>query len=220
MRTPRWVPIVLALLLPGTCARALLPAEEVPPEALAAAREGLPQFLQALPGEELSHYGFDGRAETLRAVLGAPFRLYTWDPAELLAYDEGRIAALAEIPTNHVLCPVLCDGRPRTVLTVGEIDGAWQAIAIGGPNPTPQMLELARQWPAADGYRLRYIQAYPGGSQFVLVAEEGYSGLVPLESTARSLGLLAPDATYDYPIVPPDDVAAALAPIVRAGLSE
>jgi len=217
----RVLPIVVALsLLVGTAAFALTAVEEIPPEALAAAREGLPRFLQALPEQELEHYGFGDHGELSRATLGEPFQLYTLDPYEVIGYAQGSIGSLVERPTNRWLFPVVCDGRPRTILKVAEIGGVWQAIEIGGSSPAPQMRDLALQWPAAQGYRLRYIQVYPGGTQFVKVAQEGFSGLVPLESTARALGLLGPDETYDYPLLPPDEIATALAPLVRAGLAE
>jgi hypothetical protein len=214
---------VLALslfLLIDAGARALPPAGDVPPEALAAAQQGLPRFLRALPEAELAHYGFDSSRDLARATLGEPFRLYTLEPEDIFAGARGSAAAMEGRATNRVLFPVVCDDRPRTILTIAEIDGIWQAIALGGLSPAPQLLELERQWPAGEGYRLRYIQVYPGGTQFVQVAQEDFHGLVPLESTARSLGLLGPDEAYDFPILPPDEIAIALEPIVRAGLSE
>jgi len=208
------------LLLMDAVAPALPPDDDVPPEAVPAARGGLPSFLRALPDSELTHYGFDGAPELARATLGQPFRLYTLEPDDVFAGAEGRVTAMEGRATNRVIFPVICDGRPRTLFTVAEIRGSWQAIEIGGLSPAPELLELERQWPAADGYRLRYIQVYPGGMQFVQVAQEGFQGLVPLESTARSLGLLAPDESYEFPILPPDEVAIALEPVIRAGLSE
>jgi hypothetical protein len=220
MRGLRVFPIVIVSLMAGTGALALPPNEEVPPQALAAAREGLPRFLQALPAQELEHYGFGDPRELSRATLGEPFRLYTLDPQDIFDCARGRLASLPERPTNRWLFPVICDARPRTILAVADLDGAWRAIEIGGLSPAPQMQELARQWPAAQGYRLRYIQVYPGGTQFVQVAKDDMTDFVPLETTARVLGLLGAGEPYDYPLVPPDEIAAALEPIVRAGLSE
>lgn len=204
----------------GAGVLALPPAADVPPETLIAARDGLPRFLRALPEAELTHYGFDDSRDLPRASLGEPFRLYTLAPEDVFAGAQGNVAAMEGRATHRVIFPVICDGRPRTLLTVAEIRGSWQAIEIGGLSPAPQLLELERQWPAAEGYRLRYLQVYPGGMQFVQVAQENVFGLIPLETTARSLDLLPPDETYDFPILPPEEIAIALEPIVRAGLAE
>jgi hypothetical protein len=215
MRGFRLLPIVLSLsLLAGTATAA------APPEVLDAGRTGLPRMLRAIPEKDLQSYGFSDRRETSRATLGEPFRLYTLEPEAIIACAQGRTSLLEAQPTNRWLFPVLCDDRPRTTLAVAYLDGAWQAIEIGGLSPVPQMLELARQWPAAQGYRLRYILVLPGGAQLVEVAHESTSDLVPLESTARALGLLGEGEVYDYPLMPASEIATALEPIVRAGRLE
>jgi hypothetical protein len=219
MRGLRVLPIVVLSLASAAGAFAL-PPDEAPPEALAAARDGLPQFLQAIPEQDLEHYGFSSARELSRATLGEPFRLYTLDPSDIFECARGSLAAMPERPTNRWLFPVICDARPRTILAVADLDGAWRAIEIGGLSPAPEMRELARQWPPAQGYRLSYIQVYPGGTQFVEVAQDDLIGLVPLESTARVLGLLGAEERYDYPLFPPDEIATALETIVRSGLSE
>ena len=217
----RVIPIVVALsLAAGTVAFALPSDDQIPPEARDAGRAGLPEMLKAIPEKDLAFYGFADPQEFSRVTLGEPFRLYTLDPQEIIDFAEGRAGSMEERPTNHWLFPVICAGRLRTVLTVAYLDGIWQAIEIGGPNPAPEMHELALQWPAAQGYRLRYIQVFAGGAQFVQIANGESSELVPLESTARALGLIAKDEIYDYPLVAPDDIATALEPIVRAARSE
>ena len=221
MRGSRVVPSVVGVsLLIGVAAFALPYDDPAPPEVLEAARVGLPRMLRAIPEQDLGFYGFADAPELPRATLGEPFQLYTLDPQEIGDFAQGRIALLETHPTNRWLFPVVCDDRPRTLLAVAYLGGAWQAIEIGGLSPAPEMRELARQWPAAQGYRLRYIQVFAGGAQLVQVANEELADLVPLESTARALGLIAPDETYDYPLMTPDEIATALEPIVRAARSE
>jgi hypothetical protein len=215
------IPIVVGLsLVAGAVAFALPSDDLIPPEVRDAGRAGLPGMLQAIPERDLAFYGFADPQEFSRTTLGEPFRLYTLDPEEIIDFAEGHLGSMEERPTDHWLFPVICDGRPRTVLTVAFLDGNWQAIEIGGPNPAPEMRELALQWPAAQGYRLRYIQVFAGGTQFVQVANGESSDLVPLESTARALGLIAKDEIYDHPLVASHDVATALEPIVRAARAE
>ena len=221
MRGSRLVPSVVGLsLLIGVAAFALPSDDQAPPEVLDAARVGLSRMLRAIPENDLGFYGFVDSQELRRATLGEPFRLYTLDPQEISDLARGRITSLETHPTDRWLFPVVCDGRPRTVLAVAHLDGTWQAIEIGGLSPVPEMRELALQWPAAQGYRLRYILVFASGAQLVQVANGELADLVPLETTARALGLIAPDETYDYPLMTPDEIAAALEPIVRAARSE
>ena len=189
-----------------------------PPEVQDAAREGLPMFLSSIPHSHLRAFGFDDEQEINRATLGIPFRIHTMSSSEILAFAEGERTPPAIRPTSMWQFPVLVDHIPRTLLTVDLMGGNWQAVDLGGLSPALDMGKLRRRWPTSDGYELKYVCIFQTGSQFIWVTNEGISSLVPLEQTARLLGVVGEEESFEYIFMNLADVTSVLAPLVRASL--
>jgi hypothetical protein len=139
-------------------------------------------------------------------------------PEEIFAAAEGEPIAVEIHPTNTWQFPVVCDGTPRTLLTVSHVGGRWEAFDLGGLSPVVEMEDLGRVWQPAEGYELRYVRIYQTGSQFIAVTRDGKAHLVPVEWTARSLGMLEEGEVFQYKLMEIPDVAVILAPHIRASL--
>ncbi|MBU1700719.1 MAG: hypothetical protein KJ927_13130 [Candidatus Eisenbacteria bacterium] len=211
--------ILSPLVIPGAGAQPDPEAAGVIPKAaIHAAQQGLQRFLDLIPPGELGHFGFQDRGELSLAALGEPFMIYTLTADEILA-DAEDLSRMAGIhPTGVWQFPVVAAGSPRTLLTVDQMPDGWEAVDLGGLSPAPEMEVLVARWPASDGYQLRYLFIYQTGSQFVWVTGKGESQLVPLEATARSLGLLDEGSRFEYRPMPLSEAVAILAPYVRLAL--
>ena len=205
---------LLAATLSGPSA-----AETLPEGLEKAARDGLPEFLNEIPPGEIEHFGFHNPGELERATVGKPFLVHFLHAGEILGYSDGRLGTLSAHVTTQWEFPVLCDGAPRTLLTVDYIDGSWEAVGIGGLSPAPELEVLRERWPEDQGYELRYVCVLQTGSQFIQVVGKGVDAFVPVESTARALGILVEDEAFDYAATSIDELVPVLAPLVRANIA-
>jgi hypothetical protein len=205
---------LLAATLSGPSA-----AEALPEGLEKAARDGLPEFLKEIPPGEIEHFGFHNPGELERATVGKPFLVHFLHAGEILGYSDGQLGTLSARATTQWEFPVLCDGVPRTLLTVDHVDGSWEAVGIGGLSPAPELEVLRERWPEDQGHELRYVCVLQTGSQFIQVVGKGVDAFVPVESTARALGILAEGEPFDYTPTSIDELVPVLAPLVRANIA-
>jgi hypothetical protein len=208
-----FVCLLWLVLMPGG-----LRAAPPPQEVVDVAAESLQGWLQAIPPDGLNHFSFNDEGEFRRTTLGEPFLTHYIQAPEIMAYADGAIDHVTIRPTTMWEFPVMCDGTPRTLLTVDLMDGVWTAVGIGGLSPAVEIAEMASWWPVSEGYELKYVRVFQSGSQFIQVTGNGLSDLVPIESTARSLGMIDQDESYDYPLMEVSDVIYTIAPFVRANV--
>mgnify|MGYP000864413780 CR=1 FL=1 len=101
----------------------------VPPEVIARAQAGLPQWLARIADGLEDRYGFASRSEMERAVLGAPWQMWTIPGRDLA---DAAVAAPEPVPLDEWRVPILCDGTARALLTVARTDGGdWEVVEIG-----------------------------------------------------------------------------------------
>lgn len=143
--------------------------DDIPIEAHIAAQEGLHIFLRAIPGPELTDFGFSSQTEIERASLGSPFRAYTIPYETLAAYTGEQKTLQMIVPMNTVIFPVLVDEQPRTSLTVNLIEGSWKAISLGGGRLAKQAANLKSLYPTTEGYALKYLTIPANSSHFMIV---------------------------------------------------
>ncbi|MFH1842975.1 MAG: hypothetical protein ABIF77_07180, partial [bacterium] len=198
MLTHKHVPPLLFALVVGILFTPSVLLAAPPAGIVAAAEAGLQRFLPHIPENELFRFGFQDKTEPARVQLGEPFLIYTVHPDEIISCAEGERADLTLIPTTMWQFPVRCDGAVRTLLTVDRMDGKWEAVDLGGLAPANELAILAEQWPRSAGYELRYVKVFQSGSRFVAVVDDHETRLVPLEPTARALGLLGEHEPFDY----------------------
>jgi hypothetical protein len=155
-----------------------------------------------------------------QTTIGAPYRIYTIRPSEIFSYGgEADIFPLLS-PTEHWLFPVICSGRARVLLTVALMHGQWKAVDLGGASVAVEIEQIARTWPASQGYQMKFIRVYQASSQFILLTKDGISSLVPLKGAAIVLGLVKKGEIYQYKQMSPAEVLPKLVPVVEAALQD
>jgi hypothetical protein len=145
--------------------------ETAPPEAIWAAREGLPPFMNALP--ERQREGCGG------AELGDPFRVYTITPAALDAYLVGDSVASLISPTGMWLFPVVAEGRSRFLLTVDTVDGSWRAVSLGQAGLAAELDRLLLRWPREKGYDPLLVSVFAASTHFFTIPQKDGRNLTP-----------------------------------------
>jgi hypothetical protein len=117
--------------------------------------------------------GFGGRkAEDM----GAPFRIYTFEREKILNYD-GKTSVLDIVsPTSRWNFPVAWKLLAQqkfgwTFLTVGLLNGEWQAVSSGGS--TERWDFIMKNWPPSDGYEHIFVDLHPPLGEFVVLIRAG-----------------------------------------------
>ncbi len=108
--------LISSLAFMGPAASAYPGAED---EVYRAAVSGLPSFLDLIPADRETYYGFEDREEFSRAVAGRPIQMY-------LLSDE-----FSPVSSGEWRVPILVDGAYRALITVARADGLWRAVDFG-----------------------------------------------------------------------------------------
>lgn len=153
------------------------PSGEPSPEV---ARAGLAGFLDEIPGPELELLGLDPNADPAGIELGDPWRLYTIPPDRLLTASADRALGELIVPAGPWYFPVIQDGSWRAILTLAEVDGRWEAVALGKSPLAGELEKISRQWPAREGFTPRLVLVYQAGAYFFTIPEKGGDNLTPL----------------------------------------
>jgi len=205
-------PLILLIFPASSISR-----EAAPQEVIRAAIDGLGPFLEAIPSQDLEHYGFASSEDLTQATLGKPFKVYTITPDKILTSgQEMKLSSLIS-PTGLWFFPVVCRGKVRTILTVDFVNGQWKAVAIGSSRLAKQLETVENKWLESDGYDHQLIRIYQAQSDFVAVSKERTLKIVPLESAAVALKLKKViEGTYG--LYSPSEIIPKLAPVVRENL--
>jgi hypothetical protein len=166
-----------------------LMAGEVPAEAQKAAEKGLPTILQTLPDNIVQQFGFSGPEELSLASLGSPFQVFTIHPAEILNYSADTPIGDIISGTDHWFFPVTVNGEVRTLLTVAQVGGQWQAVYIGSAGLGQQWAKTLAKYETSAGYTHTLVRIYQAKADFVLLGGIGGDKLLPLESGRVALGV-------------------------------
>jgi hypothetical protein len=178
-----------------------LMAAEVPQAVQKAATEGLPVILDALPEDTLSQFNFSGFEELDRASLGTPFQVYSIHPQDILNYDAGTPIDSHVYATDHWLFPVTIDGQVRVLLEVANMQGTYQAVALGSAGLGQQWSNANEQYSARDGYINMLVRIYQAKADFVLLGGAGGNKLLPLEAGRIAMGDAAEAGPMDPAVV-------------------
>jgi len=183
---------VVLIMIIGTGYSAGLSASDSK-DAQAAAIKGLKSWLEVIPKSELGKYGFSKESELTQATLGDPFQVVSIQTQKILQYKGEDIADIISAADERWYFPVLVNGAFRTMLIVARKGNAYKVVGIGYSGLARELGTVRAQWPASRGYNVKLVRVYQAYSDFVLVEGGGEkSGLVPLESANRNLGLKSP----------------------------
>jgi hypothetical protein len=122
--------------------RALRADDGVPLEVAAAAQQGLPEYLRAVPQHALSDYGFSSTEELVRARLGQPHRVHYLTLAGLQQATTQQLLQPILTSTDLWIFPVLVDERPATLLWVDRMPDGYRAVQLGDSA----LAQVLSQW--------------------------------------------------------------------------
>jgi hypothetical protein len=163
--------------------------DPVPPEVERAAAAGAAALLQAIPREDLRHYGFASPEELDRAQPEPPLRVYQIRPDKLLAFGTNAPLATLADATQTWYFPLEVDGEVRVLLTVDAGRRPAQAVAVGSAGLAAAIGAIRKAWPARAGYSHQVVVCNQVQADFVAVSKNGRAWLAPLPAGAATLGL-------------------------------
>lgn len=164
-------------------------SERVPDPVSEAAASGLVPFLKRIPEQDLPHYGFTSRKEFAACSLKTPFRMHVITPNKILGFEGNTSLSSLISATELWLFPIEYGNEYRTLLTVDNVDGNWEAVAIGRSGLARDLGKVAATWPSSEGYDYKFIRVYQARSDFVAVFRNGETHFVPLTSASMMLEL-------------------------------
>jgi hypothetical protein len=164
-------------------------AAEVPAAVQAAAEKGLPTMLKAIPDNIVQQFNFSSPEELGQASLGTPFQVFTIHPDEILNYVAGTPIEEIISETDHWFFPVTVNGEARTLLTVAQMGGQWQAISIGSAGLAQEWADTVAKYDSSAGYTQKLVTIYQATADFVLLGGVGGDKLLPLKAGRVALGL-------------------------------
>ncbi|QGU94897.1 hypothetical protein GOM49_07095 [Clostridium bovifaecis] len=107
-------------------------AVNVPNEVKLAAESGLVIF-KNMVSENPNNYGYLNLDEVNKTVLGDGFKIKYVNPNKLKKSDNESLSELVD-DTNCWEFIALVDGKPKSFITIGKINGEYKLIQFGG-NP-------------------------------------------------------------------------------------
>jgi hypothetical protein len=170
-----------------------------PAAARAAAEQGLAEFVQ----RKLSHgaEAFDGHlplavadARELAGVrVGYGFEVHTLAPQDL-ADPRAELARLVK-PTGVWRFVVQSGARAVGLVTVGQVDGRWQAVSFGASGLAQEVDAVMAAFADARHANVRFIRVFQAQSDLIEVAgADGALRYAPLRSAREALAQALPGA--------------------------
>ena len=157
------------------------PSEEL----IIAAKEGLGDFLNNIPLNDINRFGFANQEEIKEATLKGPYRIYTIKEEEILSFKESS-DLLAVIEYSDLwYFPIIVGKDWRNMLHLKKVDRKWEAIDMGGTKLAADFQELQRTWKENEGYRFAILINYKHNLVFILINKELDYKLFPATSTRR-----------------------------------
>lgn len=191
--------IFLTLILTGLLcfnAGTLLGITDEDKDVLNAAQAGLTQFLESIPIDELSYYGFESEEELTQATVGTPFRVYTIFPQDLELYEFPNFLDDIIRETPLWFAPVMVNGTRRAILTVTADKGGFEAVGLSGTALASELNEFYSQLPEmtsmagiGSDYTLKFVRIFQATSDFIFIYSQTAELLKPLISARMSLNL-------------------------------
>lgn len=190
---------VLTLVLTGLLCfstGALLSMTNKAKDVLNAAQAGLPKFLESIPVNELSYYGFESEEELTQATVGTPFRVYTISPQDLELYQFPDFLDDIIKKTPIWFTPIMVNGTRRAILTVTANKDGFEVVGLSGAALASELNQFYSQLPEMErtagigsNYTLKFVRIYQATSDFIFIYSQTAEFLKPLLSARMSLNL-------------------------------
>jgi len=179
--------------------------EAPPPEVLKAANDHFIAFLTGSVSEDTKTIvGFDASDDLSKAILGAPFRLYSL-PVESITHYKAESTLRSMIQeTDMWYFPITIGGTVKMMLYVGKRNGTWERAGLGSAGLAREMQNLAVRYSPTQGYTPILVQQRNTGSYLFSVPQinaynltEAYSGSAAADprryATLKSLSTTVPE---------------------------
>ena len=144
-----------------------LGAQDVPPEGIKAAEEGLPVYLELThkviekkPSFKIEKLGFKKTDSIDQAYLGEAFRVYEIPTDIVLNYPKDTPVESVLSKTDLWYFPVMIENEERAILVVDKMKDSWRAVAFGSAQTAKGLAKIKRQWPKEEGYTPLLVQIY------------------------------------------------------------
>lgn len=152
------------------------PDERVEKRIFEVGREALPDWLEDIPKEELSLFGFETQEELTRAEVGTPLKVYTIHPHDIEKYYVLNSIDPILKETGSWYVPILVKGKYRLLMTVRLINGKWEAVGINGAglaseigtffDDFPKLMSLAG---ISGDTSVKFVRVFQAFSDFMYV---------------------------------------------------
>ena len=149
--------------------------QDIPPEVIKAAQEGLPFFLESISQSNIPKrpspflptpdsaitslvkslkvdHGFQENDPLDQAYLGEPFKFCLLTADAILNYTSYNDVNSVLIQTDEWYFPVMIGDNVRTVLIVAKMEGSWKAVFLGRGKLAVELGKIRKQWPLEQGY--------------------------------------------------------------------
>ncbi len=156
---------------------------------LAAARDGVTQFLSKIPVGSEASFGFNSRAEFDNVGLGTPIAVVTVVPESI---NTVRTDQELFVSVNEWRVPVLVGGEMRALLTVAKVGGAWKAVDFGASGLAVELGQFMKDKATEmSGRTLELLRLYQLHSDFLVLADPTLpavaENIYPLKSASMML---------------------------------
>jgi hypothetical protein len=160
-----------------------------PKEAVQAAREGLPRYLQSISDRDLSAFNFHNRDEFKNAKVGTPFRVFGITHVQDRLRDTTKSLMDLIAPGNLWYFPVISKDEYRTILFVDFTENKWKAFGIGDSDLAKSFAHVMADWPASKGYKYVFVGDHPTYSEFIILIHQQKISVIPLPNAVKVWGL-------------------------------
>jgi hypothetical protein len=156
-------------------------------DVLAAAEDGYASYLEKIPADRESLYGFNNREEFAKVKFGKPYLIM------ILNEDFFNDPELKDkdylIPSGEWRVPLMIDKEFRALLTVAEVDGTWKVVGFGATSLAKELEGFEKDHPSKQQYG-KILRVYQSVSDFILLPSEDdplSQDVIPLNSAKNSL---------------------------------
>lgn len=156
-------------------------------DVLAAAEEGYAAYLEKIPTDRESLYGFNNREEFAKVKFGKPYQVM------ILNEDFFNDTELKDkdylIPSGDWRVPVMIDKEYRALLTVSDVDGNWEVVGFGATSLAKELDAFEKDHPSKQQHG-KILRVYQSVSDYMLLPSDDEPLLldvIPLNSAKNSL---------------------------------
>ena len=193
--------IFLCMILSFLIAPQLGAQQDVPPEVIQAAEEGLSHYMAMLSRQDeeyqndiigfekndpLDGIGFEKNDPFDQAYLGESFRLHGIKLDSISNYQENAPVNSILPQRNEWYFLVMIGEQAKSILIVAKTGDTFRAVGIGGMETATELDKINKQWSKGEGYTPLLVKSY---------RLDNYAFTVP-QSSVSNLTIMGKDKDY------------------------